>query len=175
MKNIFLNILSFALTTGAATGFADPAVSSSGTMTIPEGAVISDSEAAYYTDITMAYDGNGALVITGADVMPLVSVESIDIQVMESFPVQVSASVNGYLSVPCVNLLSPAVNFSDNTFRVVMAQSKLGPAETCIAVTEPFAESLSLDVLNLPAGTYTVDVNGVISEFTLESDNSLPL
>ena len=57
---------------------------------------------------------------------------------------------------------------------VVLAETKLGPAESCIAVTDPFETSVTLDVLDLPAGTYTVKVNGVTAEFTIDMDNSSP-
>ena len=93
---------------------------------------------------------------------------------IESFPVQVSATVSGNKSVPCVNLLPAAVSRKDSVFTVVMAETVLGPAETCIAVLEPFETSVSLDVLGLSAGTYTVIVNGVSAEFTLDSDNVGP-
>jgi hypothetical protein len=141
-------------------------------MTISEGAVITDGSNSYFRDITLAYDGNGGLIITGANSMPLVQVDSVDILVMESFPVQISAAVSGNLSVPCVQLLDPAVSFMGNTFIVVLAESTSGPGESCIALIEPFETSIPLDVLDLPAGTYTVDVNGVVSDFTLDVDNS---
>jgi hypothetical protein len=174
LMNLFLALftgLYFGLL-AATNVIAEPAVFTKGKMTIPEGAVITDSTNSYYSDITLAYDGDGALIITGADAMPLVQVESVDILVMESFPLQISAGVSGNLSVPCVKLLNPAVSYADNTFTVVLAESKLGPAESCIAVIEPFETSVPLEVLDLPAGTYTVDVNGVITEFTFDMDNS---
>jgi hypothetical protein len=154
------------------TAMAEPAVFSAGEMIIPEGAVINQTSAAYFSDITLAYDGENGFIITGAKANPLVQVEAIDILIMESFPLQISAAVNGFLSVPCVELLSPAVSFTDNTFTVVLAESTLGPAESCIAVIEPFETIVSLDVLDLPAGTYRVDVNGVTAEFIFEIDNS---
>jgi hypothetical protein len=39
-------------------------------------------------------------------------------------------------------------------------------------VTEPFQSTIALDVANLSAGTYTVNVNGIETEFILEMDNS---
>jgi len=162
--------LSLALT--SMTVLAEPAIFSKGEMTIPEGAVIGDGNSSYFTDITLTYDGEGALVITGALAKPLVQVDTVDILVMESFPLQISATVSGNLSVPCVELLNPAISYSNNTFTVVLAESTLGPAESCIAVIEPFETSIALDVLDLPAGTYTVNVNGVTAEFTFDMDNS---
>ncbi len=99
---------------------AAPAVFTKGEMVIPEGAVISGKSNAYYSDITLAMDELGSLIITGANKNSLVSVESVEVLIMESFPLQVSLSVSGYLSVPCVKLLSPAVSYADNQFTVVL-------------------------------------------------------
>jgi inhibitor of cysteine peptidase len=44
----------------------------------------------------------------------------------------------------------------------------------CTQIVVPFEESIPLDVVGLPAGTYTVDVNGVTGSFTLDVDNQLP-
>jgi len=38
-------------------------------------------------------------------------------------------------------------------------------------VLAPFEEIIPLEVYGLPAGTYTVDVNGVQATFDLEVDN----
>ena len=169
MKKFVLTCCLVVLTTIAN---ADPAVFRKGEMTIPEGLVITGDSSAYYTDIRLAYDGNGTLVIAGADAMPKVLVETIDILIMESFPLQVSVAVNGIKSVPCTTLLSPAVSYADNTFTVVLAETVLGPAESCIAITDPFETTVALNVLDLPAGTYTVDVNGVTAVFVFDMDNS---
>ena len=95
---------------------AAPAVFTKGELLIPQGAVISGNSRAYYSDITLAMDEEGGLVITGASKNSLVTVEEVDVLVMESLPLQVSLSISGFLSVPCVELLSPAVSFADNQF-----------------------------------------------------------
>ena len=169
MNKVFAAVISIAI--GGSVN-AEPAVFRNGEMTISEGVVISEGSTNYYSDIRLTYDGNGALIIAGADAMPKVLVETIDILIMESFPLQVSVAVNGIKSVPCTKLLTPAVSYADNTFTVVLAETVLGPAESCIAVTDPFETSVALNVLDLPAGTYTVDVNGVTAEFTFDMDNS---
>ena len=51
---------------------------------------------------------------------------------MESFPLQISLAVSGFLSAPCVELLTSAIFFADNQFAVVLAETTLGPAESCI-------------------------------------------
>jgi inhibitor of cysteine peptidase len=44
----------------------------------------------------------------------------------------------------------------------------------CTEALVPFEESVALEVVGLPAGTYTVEVNGVTASFTLDGDNALP-
>lgn len=164
--------LTTALAVASLSAQADPAVFRNGVMTIPEGAIVSGTGGNYYTDIRLAMNEDGSLSVTGATANSLVSVDTVDVQVMESLPMQVSLAVSGNLSVPCVELLDPAISYADNTFTVILAESNLGPAESCIAVLEPFDTTVSLDVAGLAAGTYNVDVNGVSAEFTFDTDNS---
>jgi len=152
---------------------AQPAVYRDGLLTIPEGAVFSEDANVYFKDIKFNYDGKGNFTVISAQPLNQVTVETVDIVVMESFPLQISASVSGFKSVPCVNLQSPAVSLAENTFTIILAESQLGPAESCIAVIEPFKTTIDLDVLGLEAGTYNVVVNGIAAEFTLDQDNSL--
>jgi len=44
----------------------------------------------------------------------------------------------------------------------------------CAQVLEAFEQNIPLDVYGLPAGDYTVTVNGIEAEFTFVQDNSLP-
>jgi len=69
--------------------------------------------------------------------------------------------------VPCTKLLEPAVFVESGGFTIALAESKLGIAETCIAVIDPFETSIVLDISDLASGSYFVSVNGVAGEFTL--------
>lgn len=153
------------------TVLAQPALYEDMVLTIPQGAVIDDGEVAYFESIQLQAVDGGGFVLVAAEERSLVSVDSLDILVMESFPLQISVAVSGHKSVPCVQLLTPAVSFKDNRFLVTLAESQLGPAESCIAVIDPFETAVALDVIGLKAGTYGVTVNGVETEFTLQSDN----
>lgn len=154
--------------------FAQPATFSDDVLSIPQAVLIDATDPVYYANVQLTDNGDGTLSVTAGEQQNLVSVDSVQVMIMESFPVQVSISVSGNKSVPCVELLPAAVARKDNVFTVVMAETVLGPAESCIAVLDPFEEVVSLDVLGLSAGDYTVVVNGVEAEFTLDMDNSLP-
>ena len=100
------------------------------------------------------------------------TVESIQILILESWPVQVNVHVRGYLNDACTTLgqISQRQDLEKNIFWVEIATER--PADmACAQVITAFEETISLDVYGLPAGTYTVDVNGVSATFTLASDN----
>jgi hypothetical protein len=154
---------------------AQPALLRDNTLTIHQAASLDGDSPVYYANVQLSANADGSLTVVGGEQQNLVTVDTVQIMIMESMPVQVSAAVSGNKSVPCVNLLPAAVSRKDSVFTVVMAETVLGPAESCIAVLEPFETSISLDVLGLAAGTYTVIVNGVSAEFTLDSDNVGPM
>ena len=79
-----------------------------------------------------------------ATLQNLVMVDSVEVLLLESFPVQVSITVAGNKSVPCVELQPVAVSREGDLFTVVIAETSLGPAETCIAVLDPFELSVAL-------------------------------
>lgn len=171
MKKILVLI---AVSLSMSSLFAQPATFSDDVLSIPQAVLIDSTDPVYYANVQLTDNGDGTLSVTAGEQQNLVSVDSVQVMIMESFPVQVSISVSGNKSVPCVELLPAAVARKDNVFTVVMAETVLGPAESCIAVLDPFEEVVSLDVLGLSAGDYTVVVNGVEAEFTLDMDNGLP-
>ncbi len=99
-------------------------------------------------------------------------VDSVELMIMESFPVQVSVRVRGELPDGCTTIEKIETSQQDQQFNVVI--STVRPADAaCTQATVPFDETIPLDVVDFPAGTYAVDVNGRIGTFTLEADNTL--
>lgn len=98
-------------------------------------------------------------------------VESIDIFVLESFPVQIDVLINGHLPNPCYQIARIENNQYGDTFyiKVFMKYNDLN----CIQVIKPYKEKVALNVYGLVAGIYQVNVNGVVSSFTLNTDNIL--
>jgi inhibitor of cysteine peptidase len=99
-----------------------------------------------------------------------VTVESLEILLLESFPVQVNAIVSGNLPDGCSTLNEPRPRREGNTFVINLVASRL-PDEVCTQALVPFDQVIPLDVAGLPAGTYTVSVNGTTDTFTLDVDN----
>ncbi|MGD2179237.1 MAG: hypothetical protein PVG71_15605, partial [Anaerolineae bacterium] len=102
----------------------------------------------------------------------MAEVEEIDILIMESFPVQVAVVARGTLRDVCTEIDEVHREFdADSKAFSVEITTVRDPDEVCAQVLAPFEERISLDVYGLPAGTYTVDVNGVTDTFTLDVDN----
>jgi len=166
-----IKIFLFIALTSVAQLNAQPATYQNEIFTIPQGAVLDPDNPSFYNNIQFRDNGDGSFQLVDAQNAALVTVDDIVINIMESFPVQISVTVSGYKSVPCVDLQTAAVGMQGNQFIVVLAETTLGPAESCIAIIDPFETSVSLDVEGLEAGTYTVNVNGTLDEFTLDVDN----
>jgi len=103
----------------------------------------------------------------------LASVDEIDILILESFPVQINVIARGNLPDPCTEISEVLQEREGNTFVVTI--KTYCPPGLCIQVLAPFEEIISLEVYGLPAGTYTVDVNGIQATFDLEVDNILSI
>lgn len=156
----------------ASAALGQPGVYQDSALTIPQVAVFDGDEPAYFTNVQLSNDGDGKLALVSAQASNLVTITSVQAMILESFPVQINLLVSGYKSVPCVELEPVAVSRKDTQFTVLIAETTLGPAESCIALIDPFETNVSLDVLELAAGTYTVSVNGETTSFTLDIDNT---
>lgn len=161
-------LLGLVSATIALTVRAEPASYRDNTLTIPSGAVINGSETRYYKDIVLQADSAGKFKIVSAAARPLVYVDSANPTVIETESSRsVEFTIAGNKSVPCTKLEEVAVSRKNEVFTIVIAESVLGPAESCIAMLDPFELKLPLDITGLPAGTYKVVANGVESSFTL--------
>jgi len=117
------------------------------------------------------------IFITGCFSIPptigLASVDEIDILILESFPVQINVIARGNLPNPCTEISEVLQEKEGNTFFITIKTYR-SPG-FCIQVLAPFEEIIPLEVYGLPAGTYTVDVNGVQDTFDLLVDNILSI
>lgn len=147
---------------------AETAIYRDGTLSIPSGAVINSTGSKYYKDIVLQADTTGKFKITGATELPLVYIDSANPTVVETESARsVEIAIAGHRSVPCVQLQDVAVSRKDKVFNVVIAESVMGPAESCIAMLAPFDLKLPLSVAGLAAGTYKVIVNTIETSFVL--------
>jgi len=99
----------------------------------------------------------------------LATVEEIAISILETFPVQVLVNASGYHPDPCTNIYQIYQVREGDTFFITITTYR--PSAICITIIDPFTETIPLEVNGLPAGTYTLDVNGIQGSFTLETNN----
>ena len=101
------------------------------------------------------------------------TVDSIQVLPLESFPVQINVVARGELPDGCTQLEEVVQQQSGNTFRVILTTLR-DPSQICTEALVPFEETIPLEVAGLPAGAYSVMVNGISGSFTLDADNVLP-
>lgn len=100
----------------------------------------------------------------------LANVEELDLLILESFPVQVHAVISGILPDGCTTLDEISASRDGNRFSILLVTAHDASAP-CTEAEVPFEETVVLDVLDLAAGTYQVDANGVTDSFELQIDN----
>ncbi|MBI4019447.1 MAG: hypothetical protein HY364_04280 [Candidatus Aenigmarchaeota archaeon] len=100
------------------------------------------------------------------------AVQNVNIQITESFPVQIRAIAEGYLPDGCTQIDNISQTREGNAFLINITTKR--PAEAiCTQALAPFEELINLNAENLPAGNYTVNVNGIQAGFELGTNNSI--
>lgn len=136
---------------------------------VPPTATVAPTEA---PSPTPGSDPHGLEPTPGAILTGTAQIDSIDLLILESFPVQIQAHVIGWLGDGCTTMGTITQVRDGNTFTVTIPTER--PADAiCTQQLVGFEETIPLDVHGLPAGTYTVDINGVTETFTLDVDNVL--
>ncbi|RIK42555.1 MAG: hypothetical protein DCC55_08600 [Chloroflexi bacterium] len=106
----------------------------------------------------------------GETVVGQALVDGVEVQLLESFPVQANAVVRGFLRDACTEIGEIRQRFTGDTFYIEIITVRDASA-MCAQVLVPFEESIPLDMAGLPAGDYTVEVDGVQASFELAVDN----
>lgn len=114
-------------------------------------------------------DGNSADAVDTDTGKTTVYIDEIELLLMESFPVQVAAIVRGNLANGCVVLDGISAIRSGEGFALDVRAHEEG--DFCTQSLVPFEERVTLDVLGLKAGTYTVRAGEISAEFTFDVDN----
>jgi hypothetical protein len=164
MKKLFALALFAALAERAS---AEPAVYKDQVLTINEGVVIHDNGGTYFKNVRFTPNANGTWRLVDATQRPLVGIEEVTVVSEATVPPKVEVTVEGYKSVPCVELEPLGMSRSGDTFHVVIAETVMGPAESCIAMIAPFTHTFELDTFGLATGAYKLNVNGQETEFDL--------
>ena len=108
----------------------------------------------------------------GDPVLGQATVEEVELVMLMSFPLQVHLHVSGYLADPCTEIKAIQTEREKFAFEILIETAREADV-FCIQVEEPFENNIPIDVYGLPAGEYTVLVNGVRTSFTFTQDNIL--
>ena len=99
-------------------------------------------------------------------------IDSVEVQLMESFPLQAQAIISGNLSDGCTTIEEIRQERTDDAFTLTVITAR--PADAmCTEALVPFSETVSLEILGLSAGDYTVTVGEQTVSFSLATDNVL--
>jgi len=104
-----------------------------------------------------------------------VTVDQVEVEVGVGSPIPVYVIVSGNLPDPCSQVEQTEIkqdgsNFIINLFATPDAG---GPAvDSCIKDAIPFRMSIPLNAVDLPAGSYSVTVNGSRADFKLDTANA---
>ena len=109
-------------------------------------------------------------IVTGEPAIPVTGVavvQSVEIQILESMPVQVNAIIRGQLpDAGCTTIASVDQVRDGNTITITLVTTT-DPLALCAQALTPFERVVPLEVRDLPAGQYTVNVNGLVQSFEL--------
>jgi hypothetical protein len=100
-----------------------------------------------------------------------VDVDQVEADVGVGSPIPVFVNVSGNLPDSCAQIEFMQQEYGGSNFKITLSTIPSN-AEGCIQDTLPFRISLPLNVVNLPAGEYTVEVNGSRADFKLDTANT---
>lgn len=109
-------------------------------------------------------------------IIDLAQVDSVELLIMESFPLQVAVLVRGNLPDGCTQIDGSNQQIDRNVIAINLYTEKSDADLACTEALVPYEVNISVDVLGLPAGDYTVLVNDVAVPYplTFSADNVLP-
>ncbi len=123
--------------------------------------------------VVLGAGGNEAPVDVGQPVdAGLAPVDEVSVIIMESLPATAAVIARGDLPDGCTNIVDALMTIDEEAglFQVTLGTYR-DPEAMCTMALVPFEEVIDLPILGLPAGTYTVEVNGVATTFELAVDN----
>jgi hypothetical protein len=104
-----------------------------------------------------------------------ITISSVEVEIGVGSPIPVHVIVDGNLPDPCSQVEHTEIKQNGSNFNITLFASPDigGPAvDGCIKDPLPFKMGIPLNVVDLPAGSYTVTVNGSSMDFKLDTANS---
>ena len=109
-----------------------------------------------------------SLPVTGYQ---LVQVDQVQAEVGVGSPIPVQLTVTGNLPDTCAQIELVQQKQEGSNFEINISTIP-SDAAGCVQDTLPFRITFPLNITNLPAGSYTVQVNGLGADFQLETGNT---
>ena len=103
-----------------------------------------------------------------------VQVDQVEAEVGVGSPIPIFVNVTGTLPDTCAQIELMQHQHVGSNFKITLSTVP-SSAEACVQDTLPFRISIPLNVTNIPAGEYSVEVNGLQTSFNLETGNTTSL
>ena len=100
-----------------------------------------------------------------------VDVDQVQVEVGVGSPIPVHVLVSGNLPDTCAQIALLQQKQVGSNFEITLSTVPSN-AEECIQDSLPFRMMIPLNITNLPAGSYSVNVNGSLASFELETGNT---
>ncbi|CAG0929901.1 hypothetical protein TFLX_01473 [Thermoflexales bacterium] len=113
-----------------------------------------------------------ATKLPAPNVLRDMQVASVKVQIGVGSPIPVDAFISAELPDACAQLAEVKVTRQDFLFEIALRATP-GMREECFRDTLPFRMYVPLNMVNLPEGTYTINVNGAITTFTWPSEPTI--
>jgi Tol biopolymer transport system component len=99
-----------------------------------------------------------------------VIVDQVEVEVGVGSPIPIHVKVSGNLPDICSQVEHTEIRQDGSNFIITLSATPF--QEGCLKDTLPFRTSIPLNIIDLPAGSYSVTVNGLVADFTVESGSS---
>lgn len=99
-----------------------------------------------------------------------VIVNHVEVEVGVGSPIPVHVIVSGNLPDVCSQVEYTEIRQDGSNFTITLSATPL--EEGCLQDTLPFRMSIPLNIIDLPVDSYSVTVNGLVADFSLESGGS---
>jgi hypothetical protein len=98
-------------------------------------------------------------------------IDEVRVEVGVGSPIPVHVNVSGSLPDTCAQLEYSEIKLDGSNF-IIQLSTLPGSGDDCIKDALPFRMSIPLNIIGLPVGDYSVDVNGARANFKLDSGDS---
>lgn len=122
-----------------------------------------------YTDVELVRRADGSFIVAGGDTVPLAHVDSLSVEADQYPPGTVVVEVQGYKSMPCVDVGPAVVSRVGDTFHFALPELPPPDNVRCITRIEPIAEVFGLQTTGLEPGVYHIVYGELRVSFTLHA------